>query len=74
MAAWLRDMTFIPMARLPFSRGQMLRVLTGTQKGWFGRLSLPSEFLDALGAGLGNSTIAPPTSPARRFPLSVDTP
>ena len=48
-AAWLRDLTFIPMAKLPVSRGQMLRVLTGTQKGWFGKLRLPEEFLDALG-------------------------
>jgi 2-polyprenyl-6-methoxyphenol hydroxylase-like FAD-dependent oxidoreductase len=55
MAAWLRDLTFIPMARLPVSRGQMLRVLTGTQKGWFGRLRLPSEFLDALGGAFSES-------------------
>jgi 2-polyprenyl-6-methoxyphenol hydroxylase-like FAD-dependent oxidoreductase len=55
MAAWLRDLTFIPMARLPISRGQMLRVLTGTQKGWFGRLRLPSAFLDALGAAFSES-------------------
>jgi 2-polyprenyl-6-methoxyphenol hydroxylase-like FAD-dependent oxidoreductase len=48
LAARLRDMTFIPMARLPISRGQMLRVLTGTQKGWFGRFSLPERFLDDL--------------------------
>jgi 2-polyprenyl-6-methoxyphenol hydroxylase-like FAD-dependent oxidoreductase len=48
-AAWLRDLTFIPMAKLPLSRGQMLRVLTGTQKGWFGKLRLPEDFLDALG-------------------------
>ena len=52
MAARLRDLTFIPMAKLPVSRGQMLRVLTGTQKGWFGRLRLPADFLDALGAAL----------------------
>jgi len=52
MAARLRDLTFIPMAKLPVSRGQMLRVLTGTQKGWFGRLRLPTDFLDALGAAL----------------------
>jgi hypothetical protein len=38
------------MAKLPVSRGQMLRVLTGTQKGWFGKLRLPEDFLDALGA------------------------
>ena len=49
-------MTFIPMAQPPISRGQMLRVLTGTQKGWFGRLRLPSEFLDALGAAFSEST------------------
>ncbi len=48
LAARLRDLTFIPMARLPISRGQMLRVLTGTQKGWFGRLPLPEQFLDDL--------------------------
>jgi len=71
MAAWLRDFTFIPMARLPISRGQMLRVLTGTQKGWFGRLRLPSEFLDVLGSALADSTIEAATSPAQSFPLSV---
>jgi 2-polyprenyl-6-methoxyphenol hydroxylase-like FAD-dependent oxidoreductase len=49
IAAWARDLTFIPMAKLPVSRGQMLRVLTGTQKGWFGKLRLPEDFLDALG-------------------------
>jgi hypothetical protein len=38
------------MARLPFSRGQMLRVLSGTQKGWFGRMRLPDEFLEVLGS------------------------
>ncbi len=50
LAARLRDLTFIPMARLPISRGQMLRILTGTQKGWFGRLPLPDRFLDDLAA------------------------
>ena len=54
MAAWLRDATFIPMAKLPISRGQMLRVLTGTQKGWFGRLKLPPDFLEALGAAFAD--------------------
>ncbi len=48
MTARLRDLTFIPMARFPGSRGQMLRVLMGTQKGWFGRVSLPEVFLEAL--------------------------
>jgi 2-polyprenyl-6-methoxyphenol hydroxylase-like FAD-dependent oxidoreductase len=55
VAAWLRDLTFIPMARMPFSRGQMLRVLTGIQKGWFGRHRLPVNFLDALGAAFEES-------------------
>jgi hypothetical protein len=54
IAAWVRDLTFIPMAKLPLSRGQMLRVLTGTQKGWFGRLRLPEDFLDAIGEAFGS--------------------
>jgi 2-polyprenyl-6-methoxyphenol hydroxylase-like FAD-dependent oxidoreductase len=55
IAARLRDLTFIPMAKLPVSRGQMLRVLTGTRKGWFGKLRLPEEFLDALGAAFAKT-------------------
>lgn len=47
--AWLRDRAFLPMGRLPGGRGQMLRVLAGTQRGWFGRHALPAGFLDALG-------------------------
>lgn len=67
MAARLRDLTFIPMARMPLSRGQMLRVLSGTQKGWFGRLTLPNLFLDELGSLAGRAgSIVPP-----HFPLSV---
>ena len=46
--AALRDLSFLPMGRMPGGRGQMLRVLTGTQLGWFGRLGLPRAFLDAL--------------------------
>lgn len=57
IAARLRDLTFIPMARVPISRGQMLRVLTGTQRGWFGRLQLPAEFLDALDMALTESRL-----------------
>jgi hypothetical protein len=34
----------------------MLRVLSGLQRGWFGRLQLPPAFLDRLGA------LAPATS------------
>jgi FAD-dependent urate hydroxylase len=47
-AAWLRDLSFYPMSRLPGGRGQMLRVLTGTRQGWFGRWPLPDAFVGAL--------------------------
>ena len=43
--AGLRDLTFLPLGAMPGGRGQMLRVLTGTQRGWFGRLTLPAGFL-----------------------------
>jgi 2-polyprenyl-6-methoxyphenol hydroxylase-like FAD-dependent oxidoreductase len=46
--AGLRDASFLPMGRLPGGRGQMLRVLTGTQRGWFGRMPLPNAFLAEL--------------------------
>lgn len=48
LVARLRDLAFLPMGRLPGGRGQMLRVLAGTQRGWLGRLRLPPGFLDAL--------------------------
>ena len=48
--AALRDRVFHPLNRLPVSRGQSLRVLTGTRRGWFGVVPLESEFLDALDA------------------------
>lgn len=47
--ARLRDLAFLPMGRLPGGRGQMLRVLTGTQRGLLGRLGLAGDFIDALG-------------------------
>lgn len=31
--------------------GQALRVLSGTRKGWLGRMPLPEGFVDALAAG-----------------------
>lgn len=49
-AAKLRDLTFHPMSRLPGGRGQMLRILSGTRRGWLGTFALPSEFTDALSA------------------------
>src|SRR5690606_7232813 len=39
-----------PMGRLPGGKGQMLRVLTGTQRGLAGRLGLEEELVDALGS------------------------
>ena len=46
--ARLRDLSFHPMSRLPGGRGQMLRVLTGTRRGWFGRVPLDDSFWRAL--------------------------
>ena len=47
--AKMRDLAFRPMGRMPGGRGQMLRVLTGTQRGLVGRLGLEEEFVGALG-------------------------
>lgn len=38
--AWWRDLLFLPASRLPVSRGESLKVLTGIKRGWFGRLRL----------------------------------
>ncbi|MDI9239401.1 NAD(P)/FAD-dependent oxidoreductase [Lysobacter sp. LF1] len=51
--AALRDRVFHPMSRLPGGRGQMLRVLTGTRRGWFGTVALPPGFEDALAERAG---------------------
>lgn len=53
-AAW-RDRLFHPLSRLPGGRGQMLRVLTGTRRGWFGTVGLSADFLDAV-AGVAASS------------------
>lgn len=50
LVARARDLLFKPMGRLPGGRGHMLRVLSGTQRGWFGRLPLAPEFIQALDA------------------------
>lgn len=47
-AARWRDWLFHPLSRVPGGRGQMLRVLTGTRKGWLGRFPLAGGFVDAL--------------------------
>ena len=46
--AKLRDRSFHPLSRMPGGRGQMLRVLTGTRRGWFGRFRLSDSFWQAL--------------------------
>jgi 2-polyprenyl-6-methoxyphenol hydroxylase-like FAD-dependent oxidoreductase len=46
--ARVRDAAFEPFGRLPLARGHMLRVLSGTQQGWFGRYRLQPDFVDAL--------------------------
>jgi 2-polyprenyl-6-methoxyphenol hydroxylase-like FAD-dependent oxidoreductase len=48
--ATLRDLLLGPMGRVPMGRGLMLRVLSGTQRGWAGRFSLSPAFLAALAA------------------------
>lgn len=48
IAAALRDALLLPLGRLPIARGQMLRVLTGTQHGWLGKYPLPAGFIAAL--------------------------
>jgi 2-polyprenyl-6-methoxyphenol hydroxylase-like FAD-dependent oxidoreductase len=47
VAAW-RDRLLLPLGRLPGGRGNMLRVLSGTQRGWFGSHALSRDFLDAM--------------------------
>jgi 2-polyprenyl-6-methoxyphenol hydroxylase-like FAD-dependent oxidoreductase len=33
--AGVRDLAFGPLGRMPIARGQMLKILTGTKRGWF---------------------------------------
>ena len=53
-AARCRDGLLHPLSRMPVGRGQVLRVLTGTRKGCFGRVPLPIDFIDALVVAAGN--------------------
>nr|WP_238345846.1 NAD(P)/FAD-dependent oxidoreductase [Luteimonas saliphila] len=50
--AKLRDLALLPAGRLPFGRTHMLRVLSGTQQGLFGRIALDEGFVDALADGV----------------------
>lgn len=56
--ARVRDLTFHPLSRLPGGRGQMLRVLSDTRRGWFGTVALPEPSLQAL-AGYRQRRVAP---------------
>jgi 2-polyprenyl-6-methoxyphenol hydroxylase-like FAD-dependent oxidoreductase len=49
-AARCRDALLHPLSRMPGGRGQVLRVLTGTRRGWLGRMPLSDDFVDALAA------------------------
>jgi 2-polyprenyl-6-methoxyphenol hydroxylase-like FAD-dependent oxidoreductase len=49
LLAGLRDLAFHPLGRLWGCRSLMLRVLSGTQHGWFGKMRIDEAFLDALG-------------------------
>ena len=53
--ARLRDAGFLAGGRLPLARGHMLRVLSGTQQGWFGRYPLAPAFVAALQDALAES-------------------
>lgn len=48
LVAALRDLAFHPLGRIWGLRTLMLRVLSGTQHGMFGKLVLPDAFLDEL--------------------------
>ena len=59
-----RDIGLRPAGRMPFGRTHMLRVLSGTQQGFFGSIALDEEFL-AASAEVVNATIAMRQAPAR---------
>jgi len=48
LPAHLRDVGLHPLGRMPGGRGHMLRVLSGTQHGALGKVSLDRQFLAAL--------------------------
>lgn len=61
--AKLRDVAFRPLGRMPGGRGHMLRVLSGTQHGVFGRLKLEPGFLAALEGLVDKSPLTLPAAP-----------
>ncbi|MCD9028428.1 FAD-dependent monooxygenase [Luteimonas sp. BDR2-5] len=59
LLATARDLAFLPMGRLPGGRGHMLRVLSGTQRGVFGRHALDPGFVQALASGFAAAPAMP---------------
>ena len=59
LVARSRDIAFLPLGRLPLARGHMLRVLSGTQQGWFGRHPLADDFIADLQRALPAQDDAP---------------
>lgn len=57
--AWLRDLTFLHMGRLWGTRTLMLRVLSGTQHGMFGKLPMEPAFLQAMARHLSENSSKP---------------
>ena len=55
--ARLRDLAFLPAGRMPLARGHMLRVLSGTQHGWWGRYPLQDGFVMALEGALRTNRV-----------------
>lgn len=66
----LRDLAFHRLGRLWGVRGLMLRVLSGTQLGWLGKVALPEPFLGVLaqagGPGRAGSRLDSSAVPNRR--------
>lgn len=58
LPAAARDRAFHPLTRLPGGRRQVLRVLTGTRRGWFGLWPLATAFLERLDAHATSGTPA----------------
>ncbi len=54
-----RDVLLGPMGRMPGGRGHMLRVLSGTQHGWFGAMALDPAFIEALAQAPAGLQISP---------------
>jgi len=54
-----RDVLLGPMGRMPGGRGHMLRVLSGTQHGWFGAMPLDPAFIEALAQAPAGLPISP---------------